>query len=98
MAWLTRPRAKHLELLARDHVRVERNCSRVAVVTEHQIFSSVPTHLHTLCDRAGKPDTFEHRVPPVTAAQSPHGVAARFSFTHFDNVNRVVGLEMFSHL
>src|SRR5947208_6655339 len=44
------PGAEHFKLLARDDLRVERHRAGVAIMSEHQVFSAVATHLHSFGD------------------------------------------------
>src|SRR5258705_4859618 len=92
------PRADHLQLLARNDVRIERHRPGIAVVAENKIASAIAAHLYAFYDRRWNADTFEHCVRAIAAGQFPHGFNARFRLVHLADIDYVVSAKPPRHL
>src|SRR5882724_1567623 len=76
MARFTRPRTKHLKLLARDDVRIERHRPRVAIMAQDKIFSAVTAHFHAFHYRHWISDALQNGVSAITAREFPDCIEA----------------------
>src|SRR5207249_714449 len=88
------PRSQNLQLLARDHVRIERHRTAVAIVTQHEILAAVAAHLHPFWHGAGSPDTLDHHICPVASREFANGRDSLGGLAQLLDIERVIGAEL----
>src|SRR4051812_27276352 len=101
MSWLARPGPKHLQLFARNHMRIERHGPGVAIVTQDKVFPSIPAHFHSFSHHAGAPDTLQNRIRPKTSGRFADGLnprGRRFKLIKVDHMVRAEPLRVFESL
>src|SRR5687767_13058345 len=90
MARLASPRAVNGQLFARNHVRINRLCSRIAVMTENEILSAVAAHLKTFRHYRRRSDAFDNRVRAESSCKALNFSETRRRFRKFFNVDCVI--------
>ena len=98
MARFTRPRTKHLKLLARDDVRIKRDRPRIAIMSEDEIFSAVTAHFHAFDNRRWISNALQNSVRAITTRELPDGFEAGGWFRERFEIDGVVSAEAFCHI
>src|SRR4029453_5615811 len=92
------PRPDHLQLLARNDVRIERHRPGIAVMAENKIASAIAAHLYTFYDRRWNSDTFEHYARAIAAGQFTYCFYACLGVLDLFDVDQVISTKPPRHL